>query len=120
MEDFVDSPDTDDGLDMDAVTIVSHRDGSTGVVVLAGELDLHGRHRLESAIEALVANGADCISVEAEDLTFIDSSGLAALLLAKARVEGAGGTFRLGQVTNAVTRVIELADVSDLLGPGAD
>jgi anti-sigma B factor antagonist len=103
---------------VDSVSIASHRDGSTGVVVLAGELDLHGRHRLETTVEALVADGADHISVEAGDLTFIDSSGLAALLMVKARVEIAGATFRLGPVTKAVARVIDVAGLTDELEPG--
>jgi len=116
MENVGDAADAGDGVDTSSVSIVSHRDGANGVVVLSGELDLHGGDAAEVAVAALVADGVTHVTVEAGGLSFIDSSGLGGLLAARAIVVDSGGQFRVGTVTDNVARVIDLAGVSDLLG----
>jgi anti-sigma B factor antagonist len=108
------------GVDPDAISIVSGRDGATGVVTLAGELDLLGGDAVEAAVAALMEDGVSDVSVQAADVTFIDSSGLGGLLAARAMVVEASGRFRFGPMTDAVARVIDLAGVGDLLGPAAN
>ena len=119
MEDVGDYADTGEDVDTRAVSIECRRDGTTGVVVLSGDLDLAGGDAVEAAVAALVADGANDVSVEAEGVRFIDSSGLGGLLAARALVIEAGGKFRFGPMTDTVARVIDLAGVSDLLGPTA-
>jgi anti-anti-sigma factor len=99
------------------VSIVSDRDGANGVVVLSGEIDLDGGDAVEAAVAALVADGVSDVSVKAGGVSFIDSSGLGGLLAARAAVLDAGGEFHFGPVPDNVARVIDLAGVSDLLGP---
>jgi anti-anti-sigma factor len=105
------------GAEEGTVSIVSHREGDTGVVVLGGELDLLGGDAVEAAVAALVADGASTIAVDAGGVTFLDSSGLGGLLAARAVAVDAGGELRLGPVTDGVSRVIELAGVWHLLDP---
>lgn len=99
------------------VSVVSRREGTSAVVVVAGEVDLEGGDAVEDAVAALVAEGVTDISVDARGVTFLDSSGLGGLLAAKVRVEGADGRLRLGRVPDNVARVIELAGVTDILAP---
>ena len=105
------------GVDTDTLSIACRRDGRTGVVDLSGELDLGGGDAVEATVARLVADGVGDVAVRAEGLTFIDSSGLGGLLAARAMVVDGGGEFRFGPTTDAVARVIDLAGVSDLLGP---
>jgi anti-anti-sigma factor len=87
------------------VSIECRQEGAAGVVVvISGEL---------------IADGVTNVSVDAGGLSFLDSSGLAGLLAARALVVDAGGTFRFGPTTGHVARVIDLAGVQDLLGPEA-
>jgi anti-sigma B factor antagonist len=109
-------PDGDAGTE--PVSVVSRREGTSAVVVVAGEVDLEGGDAVEDAVAALVAEGVTDISVDARGVTFLDSSGLGGLLAAKVRLEGADGRLRLGQVPDNVARVIELAGVTDILAPG--
>jgi anti-sigma B factor antagonist len=109
----------DGTVDANTLSIACRRDGTTGVVDLTGELDLGGGDAVEATVARLVADGIDHVAVRADGLTFIDSSGLGGLLAARAMVVDAGGEFRFGPMTAAVARVIDLAGVSDLLGPPA-
>jgi anti-anti-sigma factor len=104
-------------VDTDALSIVCRREGTTGVVVLSGDLDLGGGDAVEAAVTTLLAAGVTDVSIRAEGVRFIDSSGLGGLLAARATVLEAGGEFRFGPMTESVARVIDLAGVSDLLGP---
>lgn len=119
MEHVGDAADAGDGVDSSSVSIVCRRDGALGSVVLAGELDLHGGDAVEAAVAALAAEGASTVSVDAQGVTFVDSSGLGGLLAARAIVLEAGGEFRFGPVTDTVARAIDVAGLSDLLGPAA-
>jgi anti-sigma B factor antagonist len=105
------------GVNTDSVSIACRRDGTTGVVVLSGELDLAGGDAVEATVAALLADGAKDVSVQADGLSFMDSSGLGGVLAARALVIEAGGEFRFGPTTDTVARVIDLAGVGDLLGP---
>jgi anti-sigma B factor antagonist len=119
MEHVGDEADARDGVDTNSVSIVCRRDGASGVVALSGDLDLAGGDAVEAAVAALVADGVKDVSVQAEGVSFMDSSGLGGLLAARATVVDASGEFRFGPTTDSVARVIDLAGVSDLLGPTA-
>jgi anti-anti-sigma factor len=116
MERADDEIDVAGSVDTGSLSIACRREGTEAVVVLAGELDLAGGDALEAAAARLVADGVDDLSIQAEGVTFIDSSGLGGLLAARAIVIEAGGELRFGPTTDAVARVIELAGVTDLLG----
>ena len=49
-------------------------------MVLAGELDLHTSRRLREAVQELLAAGADCFVIDLAAVTFVDSTGLGALV----------------------------------------
>lgn len=108
-----------DGVGTDSMSITCRLHGTTGVVVIAGDLDLVGGDALEAAVAGLVGDGVVDVSVQAEGVSFIDSSGLGGLLAARAMVVEAGGELRFGPMTEAVARIIDLAGVSDLLGPAS-
>ena len=101
----------------DVLSISSRRDGSAAVVALAGELDLHGAGLFDAEVQRLLTAPVSRLEIDASDLEFVDSSGLRSVVQARASAEAIGATFHISAVTPAVSRVIEIAGLADLLLP---
>jgi anti-anti-sigma factor len=84
-------------------------------VKASGELDLAYADRLCSEVEALLERGFTDVVVDLRDLTFIDSSGVQALLMCDRRARQAGGRVFVALAAGPVARTIELCGVRDLL-----
>jgi anti-anti-sigma factor len=84
-----------------------------GVYHLAGEFDMA---EVESFVDATVQalDGTDAVTVDLSELTFIDSSGIHAIVRLSQRVGGRGLVLRNPRGT--VARVIELIRVADAPG----
>ncbi len=85
-----------------------HRDRDLAVLRVAGEVDLHVADAL---VGEAVALDADRLVIDLADVTFIDSSGLHALLRIHRHVAGA---LTLRNVTPVTARVLELAGLGDV------
>ncbi len=91
------------------------RFGLPAVVFLRGELDLAVRRRLrEILLGSTGAGGSAPLVVDLGDATFVDSSVLAVLAEADARL--AGG-LRVRGASGAVARTFGLAGMDHLLAP---
>lgn len=86
------------------VVEVRREDGRC-LLMLHGELDLVSAPELD---EVLVRHAAEDIAVDLEDLTFLDSSGLAVLLQATER-----RTLELRHPNPIILRVLETTGVLD-------
>ena len=75
------------------------------VVVLRGELDVADAASVAAALTAVAACARELI-VDLAGLEFIDSSGLAALLLARKQARKAGGDLLLAGPQDQVLRVL--------------
>jgi anti-anti-sigma factor len=100
------------------LSVSSRRDGDRIVVILSGELDLHGTDRLAAEVELALAD-SQVVEIDAGNLTFADSAGLRAVLLARAAAESTGATLRVISVSPPVGRVIEIAGLADELLPSS-
>ena len=58
-------------------------DGPRHVLVLSGELDMASSPALEDAVRAICTDSAEALTVDLSGLTFMDSTGLRVVLLAK-------------------------------------
>jgi anti-sigma B factor antagonist len=58
-------------------------DGPRHVLVLSGELDMASSPALEQAVRAICTDSAEALTVDLSGLTFMDSTGLRVVLLAK-------------------------------------
>jgi anti-sigma B factor antagonist len=113
----------------DVLVISAWREGNRAVVELGGELDLHGSDRLTAEVKRLLNDDSneperiERVEVDARRLTFADSAGLRAVLLARTEAQTTGATFMVVAVSAPVERVIEMAGLTDVLlpaGPEAD
>jgi anti-sigma B factor antagonist len=84
-------------------------------VALSGELDIASAPLLEEALDAVIANGFLAVMVDLRELTFIDSSGLRALLRARARADTSGKGLILVGASDAAQRLFELTGTQFLL-----
>ena len=65
------------------------------VLPLKGEIDLHVSPALTQSLNAMTEKKPERVVIDLSRATYIDSSGLAALILAMQRVEAYGGRFFL-------------------------
>ena len=80
-------------------------------VVLSGELDMASTEALADTVTPLVEPAGDVI-VDVEQLTFIDSSGLLALIRIADRLPD--GKLVLRNPSDAVRRVLDLVELADV------
>jgi anti-anti-sigma factor len=83
---------------------------------VAGEIDLLTAPQLEESLSRLCAEGVSEIEVDLREVDFIDSSGLRAILSAKANCAERGVEFRLvPSMRTNVRRSFEVSGVFDRL-----
>ena len=91
-------------------------DRDDGVCLVAeGELDLSTAPLLDAAILAAEASGATTITVDIDRVTFIDSTGLRALIEAQLRSQQDSNRLRLTRGSPQAQRLFALAAVDQLL-----
>ena len=85
-----------------------------------GEIDLAVGSRLLATIYRLAdSSPVDCLVVDLSQVTFIDSSGLNALLRAHRRLEQQGAALVLVDVSPVGQSVMDLGGLTELFGIGA-
>jgi anti-anti-sigma factor len=77
------------------------------VVPLKGEIDLHVSPEIARSLDAMADKRPERIVIDLSLATFIDSAGLAALILAMQKVEAYGGKFFLAGPPDAVSSIFE-------------
>ncbi len=98
------------GLDIEAVD----RSGHT-TLYLRGELDIASVPSLEAAVARVPSESTSALTLDLSRLLFIDSTGLAAIVLAGKLCERSGYEFALIQGPSAVQRLFELTGLIDVL-----
>lgn len=88
--------------------------GPSTVLALTGELDLTSVDRLEGAGRGVLEEGRD-LTLDLAGLTFIDSTGLSALVDLHHAASGAGRTLRLRRVPDHVRRLLSLTRIDSVL-----
>ena len=101
----------------DALYVEVNYDGAATIVVV-GEFDVTGTARFWASVSEALATQPSSVIVEARGLTFIDSSGLAALIRAREAADEAGVAFRVDEPSPPLRRIAEVAGVEDLLLDG--
>jgi anti-sigma B factor antagonist len=87
------------------------------VVAVSGEIDTANNHRLEQLLVSIADDGRrDGVVVDLGKVSFIDSSGLRALLTGQRAVVAARRSFCIGDASEPVRRVLEITGLSDALG----
>jgi anti-sigma B factor antagonist len=94
------------------VTTTEH---GVGVVTPKGRLNMVSARRLKEVLTGLVNGGTTRIVVDMAETTFLDSSGLGALIAGLKSARQAGGDLRIARPTPSVMTVFELTNLDKVL-----
>ncbi len=88
-----------------------------GVMVfsVAGEMDLYNAGEFKSAVDDIFASGARMVVADFDQLTYVDSSGIGAMLYAFTQSRTKGIDFYFANITGSVRRVVELTSLTGFL-----
>jgi anti-sigma B factor antagonist len=98
------------------LTILTHEQGETTVLTLRGELDISSAPAFAEAIAQTAAHGAGELLLDISHLEFVDSTGLRAILAAKALCEEQSCRFAVTPPSPGVRRLFEVTGVARHLG----
>ena len=102
--------------DAEQLTLRTNVDGQKATLEAAGELDIYTSGRLLAVTEQLCEHELDEIVVHGEALSFVDSAGLRALVLAHDRASLQGIDLRVGSASDALGKVLSMTGLDELLG----
>lgn len=98
----------------ETVTRVTHA-GDTVIVSLRGEVDVLNVDRVRVALSEALAARPRQVEVDLADLSFIDSTGLGALVFGFQRARDLGIGFRLAHPTRGVHQVLVLSGLLEVV-----
>ncbi|HEY1740062.1 MAG TPA: STAS domain-containing protein [Acidimicrobiia bacterium] len=106
------SDDTASGNEND-LRLVTERHGAAAVVRVSGELDAYRAPDLEELGATLLADGVYTIVLNMSGTTFLDSSGLRAMVTLRDRMLHAEGELALVDPTEAVRRLLSITGLDE-------
>ncbi len=86
---------------------------TTTTLTLTGPIDFLSRKTLGNLIEAGLAQGHRDFALDLQGITFIDSSGLGALVACFSTIRKQGGSMKLVQLPSQVRELIEMTKLTD-------
>jgi len=95
------------------VEVVTGRDADARVAII-GDLDMGAAATLADAIDEIVATSPSSVTLDLAGITFLDSSGLGALLTLHGRCQTEGIPVSAINPPAQVSRVLELTNLTGL------
>ena len=90
----------------DAPVARQHR---SNVLPLEGDIDLHVSPAITASLDAMIKKKPERIVIDLSRATYIDSAGMAALILAMQEVEAYGGKFFLSGLQETMRSIFEIS-----------
>jgi anti-sigma B factor antagonist len=97
------------------LTITVTADEPCVVVVVDGEVDISNAHELRARLSEAIDGGSGDVVIDCERLTFVDSSGLGAILAAWTALLRRDRALRLRNVRGAVARAVRESGLDTVL-----
>jgi anti-anti-sigma factor len=102
----------------DVLYVEAKSDGTEAAIIIVGEFDMTGTGRFWAAVSEVLGTRPVAVTIEARGLTFIDSSGLMALVRARDAATESGVQFRLSEPSPPLRRITELCGLQGVLLDG--
>lgn len=102
---------------MDYHLDVEHPRPGAAVIRPQGRLNMVAAPRLREMVQSMVSEGRSLVVVDFSQTTFIDSSGLGALIASLKTARTAGGDLRLACVPAPVDTALSLTNLNRVLRP---
>ena len=106
---------TDDETTLPALRVEIYPEADHVVVAVCDEVDMVNAEQLPALVVA-AASGYRSVLIDLAEVTFVDSSGLRALLMCEAALARDGVAVRLVNPAEQARRVLEIAGLAYLLG----
>jgi anti-sigma B factor antagonist len=96
---------------------IDKQDAAEGVAVLKldGRLNMVAAPRLKEAVDQVVEGGRSHVVVDMADVTFMDSSGLGALIAGLKKARQRNGDLRISGINDQVATVLRLTNLDRVL-----
>ena len=82
-------------MSLPLLTVTASNTETTGLLALSGEIDLSTSHLLVDAIDAATAAGATTVILDFTEVSFVNSTGLGAMVAATKRLRQMDGDLVL-------------------------
>ncbi len=89
--------------------------GPIYVIDVVGEMDLYNAFKLKDLVRKMIDSNVASFILNLEQVSYMDSSGIGALLFVHGELRKRGMILRIANVKGAVKRVIELTKLSGYL-----
>ena len=84
------------------------------VIEVSGEVDLYQTNAIRDKVTELIGGNKNKAIVNMSGVSYIDSSGLGALISCRTNMKKAGGDLKLSALTDTVKSVLEITKLSQL------
>lgn len=96
---------------------IQRLDDGQAVLQLGGRLDLLSANQFRAVVDGVVADGHRTVIADLSGVTFMDSSGLGALVAGLKTSRQSSGDLRIAGATDQVLEVLELTKLHRVLRP---
>jgi anti-sigma B factor antagonist len=86
----------------------TRHDGDVAIVVAHGEVDVFTAPGLDSALDALTADGTARLVIDLSRVSFLDSTGLGVIVKALKHAREAGGWLHLVITSGRIRKIFEI------------
>jgi anti-anti-sigma factor len=100
--------------DQDALELHVTRADSDAEVAVRGEVDIHSCGDLEKALSDLADDGVVTVRLDLAGVSFIDSSGLRALVVGHKILQDRGGSLVVANPSPSTARLLEVTGLDGL------
>jgi stage II sporulation protein AA (anti-sigma F factor antagonist) len=100
----------------DSLTVDVERQDGVVVLTVRGALDYFNAGALREPLDLAVADGVARVILDLTEVAFVDSSGVAMLIVADQTTRAAGGWLRLANPTPQLRRMLETTNLDRRFG----
>ncbi|MCB0918691.1 MAG: STAS domain-containing protein [Actinobacteria bacterium] len=100
--------------------VAVRQEGDFAVVAVAGELDVYTAPKLEKVLTELIAGGSVNVVVDLGGVSFLDSTGLGAMVKGLKRAKEAGGTLQVVASDERVVKVFRITGLDAVMSLQGD
>ncbi len=86
------------------------------VLKLSGEIDYESAQDLRTAVSGALEGGIDSLIINMAGVTFLDSTGIGTLVVARRICHGCGVTMHIREANPFIVRLFAVVGVCDVLG----
>jgi anti-sigma B factor antagonist len=100
--------------DQDAIELHVTRSDASADIVVHGEVDIHSCGQVERALTDLADDGVATVTLDLANVSFIDSSGLRALVVGHKALQDRGGRLVVAIPSASTARLLEVTGLDGL------